>query len=443
MKPRKIKKFVKTATKSKKITKHTVHKPITQQQPKVKQQQVVGIPGILPTAAADPMGALKWIPKKQAISALKGMFGMTGKHTGVTDKRSAAAFLKQKKKIERSGGAYQFVLKPQHGVHKAKTPKRKVWSPTQKRSVVIDPLRVQSAQGESVIVQKADPGAAKEWFSSLFVHAKGPAESGSGIMKDLGTKKIKDMKGGTQTIDNMYVFRFGYTGKNLPKGGVYTDLSGNLISAGRTQQGRQAGSWKPEVGKVYSPKTLPEGAGIQTKYVKWRDQSASAPVIAKDKDGKLVQVRPKSTFEYPTGAQNISPTTMVDTEINPRTFTEVELQPWRESYNQSIYRNRVSAESATVKSKATGKTTAVKGSPTKTTLPGPINKKQKRQVRQDVLAGNISTARQIRVESIADRAFANAVNKGTVKLDDSMDLAIWQRLDYKSKAFWLQSKGLI
>ena len=85
----------------------------------------------------------------------------------------------------------------------------------------------------------------------------------------------------------------------------------------------------------------------------------------------------------------------------------------------------------------------MKGSPTKTTLPAPITKLQKRQVRKDVLAGNISTAKELRVESFADRAFANAVNSGTLKLDRNMDLSIWQRLDYKQKGIYLQAKGII
>ena len=85
----------------------------------------------------------------------------------------------------------------------------------------------------------------------------------------------------------------------------------------------------------------------------------------------------------------------------------------------------------------------MKGSPTKTTLPAPITKLQKRQVRKDVLAGNISTAKELRVESFTDRAFANAVNSGTLKLDRNMDLSIWQQLDYKQKGIYLQAKGII
>ena len=102
-----------------------------------------------------------------------------------------------------------------------------------------------------------------------------------------------------------------------------------------------------------------------------------------------------------------------------------------------------SAAESSVRARATGVTTAVTSSPIKTTLPAPITKLQKRQVRKDVLAGNISTAKELRVESFADRAFANAVNSGSLKLDQNMDLAIWQRLDYKQKAFYLQSKGVL
>ena len=299
VKKHKIKKFVKPANKQNPKVSNLKQKPrsniVVKQQKHVKtqsHQQVMGIPGILPTAAADPIGALRWVPKKQATDVLKGMFGMTGKHAGATDKRGATGFLKAKKKIEKHGGEYQFFLKPQTGVHAPKSPKRKVWDNKLKRSVTIDPLRVQSATGETVIVQQADKGAAKDWFSTLFITAKGPAEGGSGGMKDKVTKLIKDKKTGeTKKVEGMYAFNFGYSGQNLPRQGIYTDLSGNLVSASRIEQGTVAGKWKPRAGETHSAKMLPEGAGIQTKYLKWGDQSASAPVIAKGKDGKLVQVR--------------------------------------------------------------------------------------------------------------------------------------------------------
>ena len=371
-------------------------------------------------------------------------------------------------------------------MHVPKSPKRKVWDNKLKRSVTIDPLRVQSATGETVIVQQADRGAAKAWYETLFITAKGPAERGSGGMKDKVSKLLKDKKtGGMKRVEGAYAFNFGYSGKNLPREGIFTDLSGNLVSASRVETGAVAGKWKPKAGETYTAKMLPEGAGIQTKYIKWGDQSASAPVIAKGKDGKLVQVRPEQPKGKITMIKTTDPSelnkqapgaidlhTSIGSPVSYEDFSRFkfhypgELRGPGSTAPSTQAAKALKAEYLTAKpsglkevgdgrfvyppikervfkGKATGTTTVVKASPTKTTLPAAITKKQLRQVRKDVLAGEITTARQLRNESHVDSTFANAVNKGTLKLDQNMDLALWQRLDWKQKAVWLAGKGLL
>lgn len=363
-----------------------------------KTQQVMGIPGLLPTASAMPAtGKLVWKGAEKTVYRLKSFFGTKGKPL---TPRQQAQYEKTQRKIKQKGGMFEFEMIAQTGTHKALGPKLEFWSKKQKK-----------------MVETESRGAPREYIESQWGVISGPAEAGTGADPKLVKLVLGKKKGDGEVF--------------LPKEGVYTNLTdelGSLSTVGRAEQAYKTGRFKPKKDTPYYTPPGAFAAGMATKWTGWFDQPGKAAIlkksIGKTTAGKI-QKRVVTTTEEPSrqsikgvGKQAFAKRTVKDKKFKgtPRGKTQAVL---KESIGKS--KPKIGQQ----------------------TLDGSVVRlKEVRGVRKDILAGKITPAKEAAKEVILDRAFHAGVNEGKIKLSKSLSLAIWNKLSIKDKASTLHGFGL-
>jgi hypothetical protein len=365
----------------------------------------MGIPGLLPTASADPMGKLVWKGAGQTAYRLKSFFGTKGKPL---TPRQQAQYEKAQRKIKAKGGMFEFQLVPQSGMHKAFSPAKKIYSRKLKKTV--------DAEGK----EKGTRSVPREFIESQWAMVSGPAEKGTGADPKL-VELILGKKKGTQKVF-------------LPKEGVYvnlTDLTGSLSTVGRAEQGYKTGRYRiPKTTNVFTPAGATK-AGMAVKYTDWLDQIAAAPVLRKSEA--------KKTFGQTQ--KRVVTTTSDSIRRSRQTIKGVGKQAFaKRTVKDKKFKGTPRGKTQAVLKESIGKSKPKIG---QQTLDGSVVRlKEVRGVRKDILAGKITPEKEATKEILLDRKFHQSVRDGKITLSKSLSLSIWNKLDIKDKAKTLQGLGL-